>query len=246
MTARTRRGGRYWHVVCTTAMDCAALIPDGNLFGTLTMSTTADKAPAPAEILHPASRNLFRHWEAIRGERNAAARSAVDLREIHQLLPWVFISEPVFGSGDHRFRLAGTGICAMWQDNLTGKCPFTAWPTFERRTIGDLLKGTIENCQPFAMRVRAKTAGNIQTGLEIMGLPVAVDDSSRHQVLGIIIPFRQPEWLGRDRLTAFELSSVRIIWTDQLPPPAMEDGRQVRHLSRTKPALEVIRGGKPN
>ncbi len=201
--------------------------------------------PTSTEILHPGSRHLFRHWESIRGERNAAPRRAVDLREIRQLLPWIFLSEPVPLSADHRFRLAGTGICAMWQDNLTGKLPFSAWPSFERRTISDLLKGTIENCQPFAMRLRAKTAGNRQTGLEFMGLPVA-DDSDRRQVLGIIIPFPHPEWLGRDRLTTFELSSIRIIWTDQLPPPAVDRGMQVRHLDRTKPALEVVPGGKLN
>ncbi|MDP9136879.1 MAG: PAS domain-containing protein [Pseudomonadota bacterium] len=196
---------------------------------------------APAEILHPASRTLFRHWESVRGERGAALREHINLGEVRHLLPWMYISEPDAVSGEHRLRLAGTGICRMWQDNLTGKFLFSTWNKFERRTIGELLRGTTENCQPFAMRVRAKTATGSLTSLEILGLPVQARDSDPHQVMGIIVPFHQPAWLGRDRLISFELSSVRVVWTDQVPAAC---GNHQRPSGRSKPALEVIKGGK--
>jgi hypothetical protein len=227
-------------------MVCAALTPDGNSFGTFLMPTASMMSSAPAEILHPGSRNLFRYWESVRGERSAALRSDLDLREICHLLPWVFISEPDATTSEHRLRLAGTGICGMWQDNLTGKFLFSTWNRFERHTIGDLLRGTIEDCRPFAMRVRASTANGSVTGLEIMGLPVRAVGSDQNQVLGIIVPFRQPEWFGRDRLISFELSSVRVIWTDRLPPEAAAHEGHRRHLNRYKPVLEIIKGGKPN
>lgn len=209
------------------------------------MPTAPTKSSAPAEILHPGSRSLFRYWETIRGERSAALRSDLDLREISQLLPWLFISEPDALTGEHRLRLAGTGICRMWQENLTDKHLFSTWNRFEHRTVAELLRGTVENCQPFAMRVRAKTAHGSELGLEIMGLPVRAQNSEKIQVLGIIVPFRQPEWIGRDRLTSFELSSVRVIWTDRLPSETQPEGIRLRHSRPAEPVLEVIKGGRP-
>lgn len=210
------------------------------------MPTAATMSSAPTEILHAGSRKLFRYWQSIRGERSAALRSDLDLRQIRHLLPWIFISEPDTMTAEHRVRLAGSGICRMWQDNPTGRSLFSTWKEFERRTIGDLLKGTIDDCQPFAARVRAKTADGGVTDLEIMALPVRAQGGDRNQVLGIIVPFRQPEWFGRDRLTSFELSSVRVIPPDGLPSAAAARGNRRRHSHECRPALEVIEGGKPD
>jgi hypothetical protein len=202
------------------------------------------KSSAPPEILHPQSRNLFRYWDSIRGEHRAASRNDLDLRQIHDLLPWLFVSEPDIATpAAHRFRLAGTGICRMWQENLTGKSLFAAWSNFERRTACSLLRGTIEDCQPFVMRVRARTENGAATTIEIMGLPVRAEAGNQNQVLGIIVPFRQPEWLGRERLTAFELSSVRVILTDRQPLAAPSGGTSSRR-PMLQPVLKVIQGGK--
>ena len=209
------------------------------------MPTASMTSSAPAEILHPKARSLFRYWESIRGERTVALREEVNLGEIRHLLPWVYISEPDAATGEHRLRLAGTGICRMWQDNLTGKFLFSTWNKFERRTIAGLLRSTVENCRPFAIRVRARTANGSVTGLEILGLPVRAQGSEQNQVLGIIVPFHQPAWLGRDRLTSFELSSVRVVWTDRLASQGAVCGNHERRLNSFKPALELIKGGKP-
>jgi hypothetical protein len=197
----------------------------------------------PQEISHSGTRNLFRYWESIRGERSAPLRSQIALQHIHQLLPWIFICEPTGESHSHRLRLAGTGICQLWGENMTGKDLFASWKTFERETMNRLLNAAICDLQPFVMRCRARTETGFSTHLEIIGLPVEADDTHANQVLGLVIPFHESNWLCTHHLVSFELVSVRIIWTepvpakDSVPVKPVSRGRKFRHL-------HVIPGGR--
>ena len=196
------------------------------------------------EILNPASRWLFRYWESIRGEQCAAPRSRVEIAPLRQQLPWIFIAERAVEGNLHPLRLAGTEICRLWGENMTRKCLFASWSKFERDTIAGLFDGVLDQNQPFVMRVRARSAFGNSVSIEILGVPVVDDRSGATQVLGSVIPFRIPEWLGADHLVAFELSAVRIIWTDAVPQePALMHPQRV-HGGQRKPKLSVIRGGK--
>lgn len=196
------------------------------------------------EILNPASRWLFRYWESIRGEQCAAPRSRVEISPLRQQLPWIFIAERAVEGNLHPLRLAGTEICRLWGQNMTHKCLFASWSKFERDTMAGLFDGVLNDNQPFVMRVRARSAFGNSVSLEILGVPVVDDRTGAKQILGLVIPFRIPEWLGCDQLVAFELSAVRIIWTDAVPQqPVLLHPQRVAG-GRKKPRLSIIRGGK--
>ncbi len=199
------------------------------------------------EILNPASRWLFRYWESIRGEKEAPSRSRVEIKSVAAQLPWMFIAEKAATGNLHPLRLAGTGICDLWGGNMTSKCLYSTWARFERDTTAGLFEGVIDQRQPFAMRVRARSAFGNSVSLEILGLPVIDDATGAVQVLGLVMPFRMPEWLGRDHLVSFELSAVRIIWTDPIPQrPVAVHGVHMRNgrPSKSRPSLSVIEGGR--
>jgi hypothetical protein len=198
-----------------------------------------DDLSSPPEIAHSGTRHLFRYWESIRKERSAPLRSDIGLHSIRQLLPWVFIAEG--NASAHHLRLAGTGICRLWGANMTGKDLFERWPAFERQTMARLLESASKRRQPFVMRCMARTDGGRRTGLEIIGLPVEADDTGIIQVLGLVVPLSEPDWLRNEPLTSFELISVRIIWTEPVPsegrpPPEEPSQKFVAHL-------QVIEGG---
>jgi hypothetical protein len=194
----------------------AAAEPPTVINGTRPMS---DDTSSPHGIVHSTSRTLFRYWEQVRGERSAPVRSAMSLQPIRHLLPWIFICEPAPGLSAHRLRLAGTGVCQLWGENMTGKDLFARWSKFERETMNKLLNSAIIDQQPFVMRCRARSQNGLVAKLEIIGLPVESDDSGQRQVLGLTVPFIDAELLRNDRLVSFDLVSIRIIWIEPLPEP---------------------------
>jgi hypothetical protein len=198
-------------------------------------SMTCKASPLP-EIGHASSRSLFRYWESIRGERSAPQRSDIQLQQIYPLLPWVFISEPLPGDLGHRLRLAGTGVCELWGENMTGKDLFAAWKKFERGTMNKLLNSAVIDRHPFIMRCRVRNESGMSATLEIMGLPVEADDTGKTQVLGLIVPFQDSQLLRQHRLVSFDLVSVRIIWIEPLP--------QSHSAVRSQPCLQLIPGGR--
>jgi hypothetical protein len=208
------------------------------------MPNALEQPSAIAEILHPVSRQLYRHWDSVRGQLRAARRSDLDLRQMRKVLPWTFISELDPASGEHRIRLAGTGICRIWMDNLTGKFPFSTWSRFTRRTLNSLLRDTVENQRPFAVRVRARSGSGEWATLEIVGLPVEAQGTAQIQVLGVMVPFHQFEWLGRSPLVSVEMSSVRVLRGDRLRSEALTAAKQLRRAGKPKREFGIIKGGR--
>jgi hypothetical protein len=193
---------------------------------------TNNPKEAATDILHPASRTLFRYWESIRGERAAPARADIDLKKIREYVPWLFIAEAHGPTRGYRWRLAGGRICEMWRKELTGTMMFLGWERFERDTAQRLFDGVTQALQPCAIRLRLLTSMGQPIGTELIGLPVIARDGSVH-VFGAVMPFRDAGGFGYDRVTAVEIASARTIWTEPLPSDAI-----------ARPKLQVIPGGR--
>jgi hypothetical protein len=202
-----------------------------------------DDPSAPQGIAHSRARDLFRYWESIRGERTAPLRSDISLQQICNLLPWIFISEPAGETSAHHLRLAGTGLCQLWGENMTGRDLFACWGAFERETMYRLLGAAVKDQQPFVMRCRARTETGLQANLEILGLPVEADDTGKKQVLGLVVPFQEPELFRHDRLVTFDLVSIRIIWTEPLPRMNSISSCSSTATKR-QPRFKLIQGGR--
>ena len=204
------------------------------------VSMKSNASPLP-EIGHSSSRSLFRYWESVRGERSAPLRSDIRLQQICLLLPWMFISESEPKGSSHRLRLAGTGVCELWGENMTGKDLFAAWNNFERSTMNKVLASATSDRHPFIMRCRVRNESGMSATVEIMGLPVEADDTGRTQVLGLIVPFQDSELLRQHRLVSFDLVSVRIIWIEPLPQKQTCPAASRAKLS---PHLQLVSGGR--
>ena len=72
------------------------------------------------------------------------------------------------------------------------------------------------------------------------GAPRVPDGRREPHVLASFLPFREPAWSGESRLGSFELSSLRVIWTEPLPG---EEARDLLPAGRPNGFLRVINGG---
>lgn len=198
---------------------------------------TIETAATTEEILHPGSRALFRYWEAIRGEMSAPPRDGLDLKKIRSLVPFLFIIERKPGR-NYTWRLAGTRVCEFWGMELTGKPAFLQGERFERETVSRLLDGVIDRHQPFVLRFRLNSARSMSAAAELVGLPLRARHGEATYVLGTIMPFRQVTRARHDRITTFELSAARTIWTEPVP------GRGAAPAKTSPQAFQVVNGGR--
>ena len=199
----------------------------------------ATHSAASEDILHPGSRALFRHWEAIRGENSAPRHAQLDLSRIRELVPSLFLAEHSFRNG-YMWRLAGTRVCELWRRELTGTPIMTGWDGFERDTIERLFNGVVRRHQPFILRFRLTSSLGHMIAAEMIGLPILARHVKMTHVFGAILPFRDLALLGYDSVTRLEIQSARVIWTEPvpaepLPPPQAAD---------TAKRFEVIAGGR--
>lgn len=201
---------------------------------------TPPESVAPADVMHPGSRRLFCYWERIRGEASAPPRTHIDLKEIKRIVSWLAVIERPAASPDYGWRLAGTGICRLWGRELTGRPVLENWPVSERQTMTRAFDGVVTLLQPFVARFAARCTAGEEVGIELLALPVYPDARQRPQILASLMPFREPRWSGEQRLTAFRLSSLRVIWTEPLPG---EETRALLPEGRPQGFLRVINGG---
>jgi hypothetical protein len=203
------------------------------------ITDTIKATATPEEILHPGSRALFRYWEAVRGEMSAPPRDWLDLQKIRSLVPFLFMIERTPTRG-FAWRLAGTKVCELWGMELTGMPAMAQGERFERETVTRLLDGVIDDHQPFVLRFRLSSAMGMTVAAEFVGLPLRARNNATTYVFGVIMPFRETNWPRHDKVTTFELSAARTIWTEPVPqaePP------QTRRANLPQ-AFQIINGGR--
>jgi hypothetical protein len=172
---------------------------------------------AESHILHPGTRALYRHWEAIRAENAAPSRTDLNLKRISDLLPNLVMIEREDLEQSYKWRLAGTQTCQLYKDELTGKDALAGWAGFERDTIVKLFEGVVTNLQPCLIRIRLTTTENQVIAAEMIGLPIRAQTGSKIHIFGGIFTFRELADYNYCGIENLELSSARTIWTEPLP-----------------------------
>lgn len=196
------------------------------------------------ELLHPGSRTLFRHWERIRGERSAPNRADLDFRAISGVLTSIGILERQRLPTSFRWRVAGSGVGAVWGGEVTGHDILDDWKSFERQSLIAVLDGVVDSLQPFVARFKAIPEHGDTVAVEFLALPVRASAETVH-VLCAALPFRDAAWLDTNTARRFELASVRIIWTEPVPGDPLAERRAEAASGRTAAQpFRLIRGGK--
>lgn len=188
-------------------------------------------------MLHPGSRVLFRYWDTLRGDMSAPPRDWLDLKKIHNLLPFVFMIERRLGKA-YVWRLAGTQVCELWGMELTGKLAFTQGERFERETLTRLLDRVVDAHQPFVARFRLDSAKGASMAAEFVGLPLEARNGTSTYVFGVMMPFREVRRQRHDQVTSFELAATRTLRTE----PALMARKMPTRIAPQ--GFQVINGGR--
>jgi hypothetical protein len=192
---------------------------------------------AATQIIHPGSRQLFRYWEGLRGERPCPQRSDIVLAKLAAVLPNVSIIERTEQNA-WSYRLAGSAVCDLLRTPVTGMDALFGFDKFERDVMGKTLEIAVQRLQPCLIRMRLISTTGTVVAAELLGLPVIDDISGRVQLFGGLFGFTSERDESHRHLTRRELVSARMIWTEH------EAGdRLFAQLGRKAPQLTVIQGG---
>lgn len=186
---------------------------------------------------------MFRYWNALRGGREAPARLEIEPARIKSFLSNTFILE-VGERHPARFRLAGTGVCAIFGCELRGQTLAQFWTKGERAALGGVEADVAGTGRPVCMMFSGSTLQDRSALFEMILLPLRAEDGGS-RLLGSVEAIARPFWLGAHPVVTCRTQSLETIDPDtprarvKAPPAAPEApepldptlrARKVRHL----------------
>jgi hypothetical protein len=200
------------------------------------MQDTTVEDQGDGQILHPGSRQLFRYWEMLRAERACPTREEFEFSALKAIMPDMVVIDRDFLRNSFKYRLAGTRVCTLFNQNLTSNNVMNGWDAFESDVISRHLLTVVNQQQPAVVRMRLTTDRGQVVAAELVALPVQMRESHRVQIIGGLFPFRAAHGLGHAGVVRRELVSARVIWTEHQEPL-----QRFEPLSVTPPARSTVR-----
>jgi hypothetical protein len=191
---------------------------------------------------HSSSRDLFAYWNKQRGERLAPARTDIEPGAIRQVLGDTFVLEGD-GLSLHRFRLAGTRLCALFGRELKGESFVKLWERSGQAGLCELIAVVMEEQVGIVAQVTGTTADDrlLPVNLELLLLPLACQIRAEARVLGAMAPIAAPYWLGAKPIGPLTMGNFRHVG------PALETAAPPRlraTTGRLRHGLTVYDGGR--
>ncbi|WP_331374115.1 PAS domain-containing protein [Sinorhizobium chiapasense] len=153
---------------------------------------------------------LFRYWNTLRGERDLPRRDEIEPQDICALLPSLFILERQ-PSGDIRFRLAGTHVCALFGRELRGQ-PFAAlWPAGEANEAVRIADQVMTQRSLAALSACGLTAGGERLETELLLTPLGSPQGGSDRILGSLAPLSRPSWLHMTPIECLVAQGLQIL-----------------------------------
>ncbi|WEX87321.1 PAS domain-containing protein [Sinorhizobium garamanticum] len=153
---------------------------------------------------------LFQYWNALRGERDLPRRDEIEPQEICALLPSLFILEQQ-PSGDIRFRLAGTHVCALFGRELRGQ-PFGAlWSAGEAGEAIRIADQVMTQRSLAALSACGLTAGGDRLETELLLTPLGSPQGDSDRILGSLAPLSRPSWLHMTPVECLVAQGLQIL-----------------------------------
>jgi hypothetical protein len=196
------------------------------------------------QILHPGSRHLFRSWEMLRAERPCPAREDFDMASLKSVLADMVVIDRDYLRNSFKYRLAGSHVCDLFKQNLTGGNVLAGWDSFESDVLSRHLMTVVNQMQPAVIRMRLVTDRGQAVAAEMLLLPVRMRDSQRVQVLGGLFAFRAARSLGHSGIASRELAAARVIWTEHEAIAPAEASTQPANLRAAARQFTLISGGR--
>lgn len=153
--------------------------------------------------------DLFMYWNRIRGDLLAPPRSKVEPSDIRTVLPYTFILQNS-ETNKVAFRLAGTRLCALLGGEIRHK-PFDLM--FHERDHA-LIAKLVESCRrdklAVSLSLEGMTLRRRKFSFDMVLLPLA-QEKGHGLILGCIQSESFGQWLGRDHIDKFNVTSLRMV-----------------------------------
>ena len=180
-----------------------------------------------AKMKQKISQTLFAYWNEVRQDRAAPRRFEIEPSQIAGILPHTFILERV-DSETFRYRLAGTGLCEAFRQELRDTNFLAGFTGDDRADVERLLSSVTLQCGAGVLEFEAKGSEAHSLIFEVILLPLVHTRDCVDRVLGAIAPVTVPEWLGTETLSDWRLMSNDVIWPTGRPqPPSGSPHRQL-------------------
>jgi hypothetical protein len=174
---------------------------------------------------HPSSRAFYTYWDDKRGVERAPDRSDFEPAPLREQLGDIFVLsyDPEAG---HRFRVAGTRVCALLGRDIKGEEFPALFAEDSRREIADVVTIVAEELLPIVAGVTANTEDGAKVPLELLLLPFSSRAHTSLSLTGLLAP------LGNEhsKFSDFNLISWRVL----SHPPRRFHPRELRKWSMAR------------
>lgn len=153
---------------------------------------------------------LFRYWNAIRGDRSLPRRDQIAPADIRSLLPDLFILQRQ-ADDTISFRLAGTRLCALFGGELRDRQFSFLWQEIEEVEITRIAERVMTRCAPTLISAHGETPAGEVLELELLLTPVASADGIHDRVLAALSPLSRPSWLHETPLGQLTASGISVL-----------------------------------
>jgi hypothetical protein len=191
---------------------------------------------------HPSNGQLFAYWNERRGGRIAPERSDIEPSAIRQVLGDTFVLE---GNSQthHRFRLAGTRLCALFGRELKGESFVKLWAQPGQRAMSELIAVVMDEQVGIVAQATGTTAADrlLPVNLELLLLPLSFQNRGEARILGALAPMTAPYWMGAKAIGPLTLGMFRHVGPavdTTVPPRVRAAAGRLRH------GLTVYDGGR--
>lgn len=187
---------------------------------------------------HSASRALYQHWNALRGDRPAPERAEIAPEALRKVLADTLMLDLDAGPSP-LVRLAGTRICGLFARELRGTAFDALFLPTERERARSIVQDMAAQAQPTVVRARGHTADGRIAHMELLLLPLALEGRTEGRALGSIGALTVPYWVG-----LVPIEGMAIIAARRVPRPA-HAVPAIPLPGGMPPRLTLLRGGRP-
>ena len=197
-----------------------------------------------AEIRFEATKDIVRHWAAVRTGPHAPLRRDISPRAIAALLPHVFI---VGNEGrDWAFRLSGSGMYDAYGMEMTGQAFSCVWGSETRRVSACLVEAA-HYVRPLVIHSESSSVeGSVFTETVMMPLRSSEDHADIDRFIGLqTFAHPIPWWLGNRAISDVTITSMDLVRDDSARREEERKGREVPAMKRVSvpTRLRVFEGG---
>lgn len=186
---------------------------------------------------HETSLALLAYWQRQRGGRAVPLRADINPADIRSILPAIFILERR-AEGGFAFRLAGTGICALFGRELKAAPLAALWQGESIDRATSLAAAVAETGRPAVLDAGGESRGGRQVTTEVALMPLASRAGRTDRVIGALAALERPFWLSLDPLVSLTLTGGRLLDAEDVATAT--EGRRARQEGDRRHAVTVV------